>query len=157
MRDEQYMRWCKDDTAAVDFLSGLGALSQLADDFADGDVCDENLQAEMAHLLHWAIVDMPRNPFFRAYQDFLTPVMSAALLSWDASNRWAASENEPTQMYAYVLRESMEQVFYSVATIIGGFDHARLVVDELHERLHVEEQQPFASWQREIKEDSDAK
>ncbi len=129
---ENLYRWCQGDEAAVRMLVSLGEVSQIADDFVDGDKpgCDS---AAMSRLLLLALVNLPNNPFFEKYRAWLAPLLASALLQWDASNGWHRDPRRDTRIYGFVYRCALEKVIVTTAYLIAGFEHARNVEREVHE------------------------
>lgn len=69
---------------AIDWLLSLWHVTQVFDDFADGDsVTPESLDAA----LWMALVSMPCNPFFSEHRATLTPLIATSILKWRASDR----------------------------------------------------------------------
>lgn len=135
------------DTDAAAFVMNVAAMARLADDLADGDAQDR--PRSMADLLYRALVHHATNPFFRAHSRELCAVMTNALVLWDMSERWRESDNRKTRMFAFVVRESVEQVAYTVAAIKGGIGHARDVADDIMRLSHETSEETFEDWDRE--------
>jgi hypothetical protein len=152
-RNEEHSRvlaWCKGDRAAADFLMIIGEISQIADDFVDRDVPEDQISgARMLRLLHLALVDLPANPFYARHQAWFRPLFSTSLLIWEATGDWEKSDKPDTRIFAYAYREICEQIFFMAANIIGGMEHARQVVREVHDFYHVEHAEDFKSWEKE--------
>lgn len=129
---ENIKRWCCGDEAAAAMIERLGEVSQIADDFVDRDKpgCDS---AAMARLLQLALVEIPNNPFYAKCRGYLAPLLTSALLQWDASNGWQHDARRESRVYGFVYRCALEKVIVATAYLTGGFDHARTVEREVHE------------------------
>jgi hypothetical protein len=93
---------------------------QVFDDMADGDFPDrENLFACIADTL----CVMPANPFFRANQDTLTPLVAVALLKWRASDD--AEHNGTPSETSFVWRAGFYDIVLAVVQIVHGLDVAK--------------------------------
>lgn len=136
---EQLHKWCKNDSNAVVFLRVIAEISQIADDYADGD---EFGSEAMTRLLHLCLVAIPSNPFYIKNQPWLMPVMSASMIMWNASNDW---KNE----FGFVYRESLEQIIHVVALIIGGQKHANKVAKEVNKFYHQDHGENYKNWLKE--------
>ena len=86
--EEKLFGWCLGDKDAVVLLQNLAEISQIADDFADNDISDEQRSEQVTRLLHLALVAVPTNPFFIKHGQWLVPVMSSSMYLWNASNEW---------------------------------------------------------------------
>lgn len=146
---EAFLRWSCGNKHAAALMDNLAYISQIADDFADGDVPVEQRSERMHQLLLNALVRVPENPFFQAYREWLVPVMGSAIHYWEASNSWARSERRETRMYAFVYRDCLQQVLTIIAGLCGGADHARQVTLEMHEFWQVGHGQAFEEWEAE--------
>lgn len=141
--------WCLGDEAAVAMLVRLGEISQIADDLVDGDQPTAP-SADMARLLLLALVDIPNNPFFARYRAYLAPLLTSALLQWDAANDWARDARRESRIYSFVFRCALERCIVASAYLLGGFEHARKVEREMHEYYRYSpdaDGQPFEVWE----------
>lgn len=142
-----FERWARMDKEAVDFLKTMARAIRLADDIVDGD--SQDAPADMARLLYECLIVLPANPFFARHHAKLAPVMTNVALLWDASEDWRKSDLEKTRQFAFVLRESTEQIVATVAEITGGFEHARSVIREVHQVCCAEDPETFEQWDQE--------
>ena len=137
---EQLHKWCKNDTDAVVFLKAISEVSQIADDYADGDVTGSE---DMTRMLHLCLVSIPTNKFFVTNQQWLTPIMFSSMHLWNASNEW---KNE----FGYVYRESLEQIIHVVALLVGGQKHALEVAKEVNKFYHQDYGEKYQDWLKEL-------
>ena len=138
---EMYLRWCKGNEHAARFIGSLGLISQIADDFVDEDnpkVTGRLLDRSkaMGVLLASIFADLLPNPFFQQNEGILLPLMVNSVAYWEASNDWTISHKRETRMFGFVHREALERVVAMVAMIVGGWDHQRAVVREMHQFYH---------------------
>lgn len=141
------LRWAKGDPAAADFLVNVCAWVRLADDLADGD--SDRPQEDVGQLLTRLVVDHAANRFFRAHADMLTASVANAIIGWRMSETWRRSPNRKTRMFAFVLREGVGQIAWTVALIVGGYDHALAVAADIHERSIEASEETFEAWEQE--------
>ena len=133
--------WCLGDKDAVVLLQTLAEISQIADDYADGD---EKGSEKITRLLHLSLVSLPTNPFYLAHGKWLVPIMSSSMHLWNASNDW---KNE----YGFVYREALEQIIHVVAPLIGGQEHASKVAKGVNEFYHQKHGEKIEDWMKEQK------
>lgn len=143
---EHMLQWFRGNMAAVQCVETFGRISQLADDIADGDAPD--VPEAIEKLLLLALVDLPRNDFYRAHATMYAPLLAPVVINWGRSNEWARSTAIEDRMFAYVLRESGEQLITATAYAVGGPDHARAVARDVHQYYHVKHREPFIEWDR---------
>lgn len=137
------LEWAHGDTDAAAFLLEMTKIVRLADDLADGDSLFPT--ERMGELLQRTIVFVPSNPFFQKHIAVLTAVWSVIVNSWVLSERWRFDPNEKTRIFAFVRREDVEQLLFVVATITGGIEHARRVMQDIHAVSHADGE-TFAEW-----------
>ena len=119
LRNLKLMDWLGNQDV-VDFLILYGDLCEVIDDLIDGD--KEVDQASIIRTLYTALVDLPSNPFFRAYSALLIPVIETGIGAWLDANKLEKSENVTDRMFAYVLRDQYVDVLYQCLTITRGRD-----------------------------------
>lgn len=146
---EKLLAWCLGNQSAADMLWMLAEVSQIADDFVDGDT---NESERMIAMLHMAMIELPLNRFYQVNFTWIAPMLINAMLHWDLSNELKESNLETSRHFGYVLRESLEQIIVLVADIIGGVSHGRLVARDVHRYFHVDSpQETLKEWSGESK------
>ena len=128
--------WCLGNSDAVFLLKSLAEVSQIADDYADGDAEGPE---KITRLLHLTLITIPTNPFFIKYSHWLLPVMASSMHLWNASNDW---KNE----YGFVYREALEQVITIVAVLVGGQEHAANVTKDVNNFYHQIHGEKLEDW-----------
>ena len=86
------------------------------DDLIDKDkpIADRDIHRAM-----WlALVDMPRNPFYRAHFDLLNPLVIQAIVNWRAANRLETTGN--ASAVSFVIRSTYADIISMCATILHG-------------------------------------
>jgi hypothetical protein len=84
--------------AAVDWLLMLWQTIQTFDDYADGDHVDRKaLDATIWNTL----VAMPQNPFFAQHAGVLLPLLSTAVLKWQAADHVERDKQASAQSYMW--------------------------------------------------------
>ena len=142
--------WLGDYEAAV-FVCQVAAISQIADDFVDGDVKKEDSSQAMVTMLELAMVGVPSSAFFRRHCDRLQPAITAALGQWHMSNRLAddPKSNSVDLMFAFTWRHVIETVFYVTAHIIGGTAFACEAAAKAYQYHHRDTGETFEDWNTE--------
>jgi len=140
------LKWANHDESAARFLENIAALARLGDDLADGDA--SNPHAYMADLLFRALIVHSSNDFFMRHREALTPVIANAINMWALSEEWKDSSNRKTRMFAFVHRESVEQIVGAVSMLTGGPVNARQALRELHQLSHIQgSDESFEDWE----------
>ncbi len=125
----------KGEQNAVNLCITLGSISQTWDDLVDGD---NHVPAEAINNMMWnALVAIPSNPFYRAHEPQLAPIVQMAISDWLDSN--VLSEGSPhDKTLAYVLRDRLSSVVVQCALIIGGHAWMQQVGPEVRRNLQRE-------------------
>ena len=109
------------DVAAVDFFMQIHGILHLVDDLTDRDkpVSNEAIEKGM-----WsALVDLPRNPFYRRHFDTLNPIVANSILNWGAANEFEKHDDARLEI-AFVIRSDYANVLIQSAYLVGGKDWA---------------------------------
>lgn len=104
---------------AAAWLLNLWDVIQAFDDLYDGD---EVSRQDVLKTLWRVLVSMPANPFHRANEASLTPILSNAICKWQAANV-AEEAGEPDER-SYMWRASYYDVVMTVVTLCHGPDKA---------------------------------
>lgn len=104
---------------AAAWLLGLWDVIQVFDDIYDRD---EVSSGDILRTLWRVLVSMPANPFYRANEAFLTPVLANAICKWQAANS-VEGDGKVTET-SFVWRASYYDVVMSVVTLCHGPDKA---------------------------------
>ena len=141
---EMLMLWFNNNESAADFLEMMIEISQDADDLVDED----NLYKSdfMVKVLHFCIVDLLGNAFYRSYADWLRPTISNVILMWGGSNRWKNSSKAIDNQWAFVYRDGIEMLVNQVAYLIGGVEHAQNVTLDCHEFFAMQDSESYEQW-----------
>lgn len=137
--------WFLGNQSAVDLVKMIGEVSQIADDFADGDIGEVDATAAMVRFLHLTMVEIPENTFYIRWSVKLLPLFITSPVLWGASDVWQKSDSKITNIFGYVYREVAEQVITMVAYLIGGTEHSRKVTEQFHDFYH-DEQESLEQW-----------
>lgn len=124
------LRWAmKGNQDAVRLILDLKQALHVWDDLIDQDryIQRDDINACFRKLL----VEIPENPFFRSHSHRLTPVISAGISAWHASNAMEASANRELWKQAHMLRIHIAAAFVMCAEIIGGAAWADEVAPKL--------------------------
>ena len=103
------------------------------DDLIDKDVPITDAEINMAFYL--AMVQIPRNPFFRANFAELSPIISQAIANWMFAT---AAEREAPSEVTFVVRSSYIDILLKAAEIVGGVNYAVAAQPSIREWFHAE-------------------
>lgn len=142
----QILGWCNYDKTAADFLTILFKLSHRADDIVDGDA--KSLLAAIVMMISDSTIVLGNNKFWQINHGVLTPVMLCSLMNWYISAKWEKGTKD-RQLFAFVLRESLDQIIYLVAFLTGGIEHAIAVAENMMEFYHIKHGEDFDTWRQE--------
>ena len=126
----------KDNASAILFCESLFRVSQTLDDLIDGDKPVTNDDIYQAF---WeALIDIPSNSFYRAYELTLRPLMAAALQDWKDSVTLERDESHHNKTLAFVLRDQLTSLVVQCACLVGGFDWMQQVSKDIRLQFHSE-------------------
>lgn len=143
---ELILRWTLNDAHAADFLMQIGEIARLADNIVDKD---EGRQQNVCLLLSRCLTVLPLNPFYLRFAGALGPIMNEAIVAWQISDEWRVSGDPRKQTFGFVIRESTDKIVTAVASILGGYDHAKAVALELFEVCHSGSAETVETWVKE--------
>ena len=132
MTEEQTLRTSLTDglslpADAVEWLCDLYAVTQVFDDFADGDPVE---RSDLNRTIYSSIVGMSMNPFFDMNRFTLRPILALALMKWQASD--AAERGGNANEVSFVFRSGFYDVVMAVFLICHGREatekHAELLM-----------------------------
>ena len=109
----------------------VGDLCEVVDDLIDGD--KEVTKADIIRTLYTALVDLPSNPFFKSYSEYLVPVIETGINAWLDANELEKSHDKRDRMFAYVLRDQYMDVLFMCLTITRGRAKMREISLEVRE------------------------
>lgn len=97
------------------------------DDLIDRDNDEANPRDYVIKVQSEMFANLVQNPFFLAHKEGLLSLMLRGFHDWADSMDWQES-GDPIKIYdADVLKGGYHAVFYHVALLVGGFDHARKI------------------------------
>ncbi|MCK5604450.1 hypothetical protein KAR91_21345 [Candidatus Pacearchaeota archaeon] len=111
---------------AVDWLVMLFDVTQVFDDFADGDKVERK---DFNKMIHNTLVFMPTNPFFRMNADALWPVVSNNILKWQASD--AAERAGKADAMSFAWRAGFYDIVLFVYALYYGHEKATEEADAI--------------------------
>jgi hypothetical protein len=119
---EAFADIARGDKAAEAFMGQFYCWVHKQDDLFDGD---KPVAAETSVCFDLALLSaFAKNEFFQKHQDFLLPVLHMSALAWVASEDFRKKSEVLEQITAQVLKSQYQDIFYAVALLRGGFDHA---------------------------------
>ncbi|MCU0951485.1 MAG: hypothetical protein MUC68_10580 [Burkholderiaceae bacterium] len=124
---------------AIAMVDLLHFIAQVWDDLIDRDRAVPD--AEVHRAFYAALIDLPRNPFYRSYAPELLPVMTTAILNWHAANALRRDDRPALREAANVLRCRMYDVVMLSAAIIGGPAHAQAWAPRVAQVIYDEPQE----------------
>ena len=107
---------------AIRCVQTIARCSHTYDDLIDRDkpVADDSI-----HDLIWSLlVALPVNPFFRAHQDVIRPVLITGILNWKAATDMERGGCTEELRIAHALRYAVADILLICMEIVGGHEHA---------------------------------
>lgn len=104
---------------AVSWLVDLWEVTQVFDDFRDGDEVSEK---ECEHAIYQALVSLPCNPFYLQNASVLAPVLSQFIIKWTGAN--AVEDAKEVNETSFVWRSGYYDVVVCAVTIERGYKEA---------------------------------
>lgn len=127
----------KGNDSAYQFVDTLFDVLHFFDDVADKDKQLSNSDTEQA--LWKALIELPRNAFYRQYFLDLNPLVGNAIQDWITANAFESkADSENDLIIAYIIRSSYITIMVEVARICGGNDLARTIGEDLRRVGHYE-------------------
>lgn len=120
-------KWLLGHTDAVNFIKTIFAIVETWDDLIDKDQAIDDGAINLA--FRQALVDLPRNPFYREHFDRLSPLVESAIYDWLTANELEKQKAE--LQTAFGLRCTGQSLIVMSAAIIAGAEHAAQVNDEV--------------------------
>ena len=120
MTEEQTLRTSLTDglalpADAVDWLCDLYNVTQVFDDFADGDPVE---RGDLNRALYSVLVGMQLNPFYEMNRSSLRPVLALFIMKWQASDQ--AERGGNANEVSFVWRAGFYDVVMTVFLICHG-------------------------------------
>lgn len=100
---------------AVEWLCDLYSVTQVFDDFADGDTVE---RGDLNRALYASLVGMQLNPFYEANRSSIRPVLATYIMKWQASD--AAERNGNANEVSFVWRAGFYDLVMLVFLIVHG-------------------------------------
>lgn len=123
---------------ALEFVRRVALILHTHDDAIDRDVplSDADLNAAFVQ----ALVDLPRNRFYREHFDLLNAILLNAIMNWRIANELERqqSPSEDDLRISFVVRSSYVDLVGMCAIIIGGLEWAVRCGVELRRWAHAE-------------------
>jgi hypothetical protein len=122
--------------AAAAFLETITTVLHFWDDLVDKD---KPLPDSHINKCMWMVlVELPRNPFYRANFEDLNPVLVIAIQNWLAANVMEAGDSGSDKQIAFITRSSYVDIVIQTATICGGFEFGQGIALEARRLWHGE-------------------
>jgi len=142
VRDGVILNWFGGDRHALDFMLAISDITELWDDLIDQDKEIDRKQIDTA--FYAALVRMPCNPFYIKHREYLTPLIIAAINSWQDANVLEQGDRNERAL-AYTLRNIDIQLVQAIVFITQGYDKMREVSPEIW-KMFAAEQDDVLAW-----------
>ena len=120
--DEEMLALMAGDADALKMVRDIAFWSHVYDDLIDRD---KPVSAEQIHMVMWKLlIALPMNPFYRAHETMIRPLVINGILNWHAANQIEQSGKLEELRIAHVIRHSIGDVGLLAMALAGGQDHA---------------------------------
>lgn len=127
---------CRGHQDAIRFFVDLYEVLQVWDDLADRD---KPVSQNDIHNTFWrTLIEIPRNSFYRAHFNDLSPLLSAAILNWHAANKLEATDSDSDKEISFIIRSNYVDLLIQSALLIGGVQWAIEVTPVIRRAWHDE-------------------
>lgn len=152
MENDKILRALRGHQGALDAFLKVRDILHFWDDLVDRDkvVGPDYINRAM----FTALVALPSNPFWRAHQDSLLPILTNAVGNWHAANTFEAGDELRRLELAFVIRSDYANLLIHMAYLVGGYDWMMEVTPVIRD-LWTEED--FAQYLRNLSIERDAR
>jgi hypothetical protein len=84
------------------------------------------------------MVQLPRDPFYRAHFDRLNPIIEASIISWLTANQLEATDSAADKEISFIIRSAGIDFLLMAARICGGFPWAVEIAPYVRRDCHAE-------------------
>jgi hypothetical protein len=119
---------------ALGFLNHVSEIAHTWDDLHDGD--KKVSKQQIAEAFWMALITIPQNPFYRANESTLRPLLATSILNWQIANQ--LEDGDERLEIAYIIRSSYIDIALMCALLLGGKEHAASVGVGLRQWNHGE-------------------
>jgi hypothetical protein len=119
---DQLRKCFQNNESAVELALMIIGIADVWDDLVDGD--EPVTRNDVNRAMWFALSGLPRNAFYRQFQDELLPLMEVGIFNWIASDELRRRGGTKELEIANVIRHGVSDVFVHMARLIGGFEWA---------------------------------
>lgn len=121
---------------AVAFCETVFGISQTLDDIVDGDRAIAGTEVIQAF---WdAMIELPANPFYRANETYLRPLLAQSLQDWTDSTVLERARSQHDATLAFVLRDQLTGLVIQCAYLVAGQQWMRQIGPVIRRYFHDE-------------------
>jgi hypothetical protein len=133
----------QDPDAAV-MVSGISRLVRHADNCADRDA--EPPASEMARAMHYALVELPSNPFYKRNAHIFAPLLVTIFAVWAETETFRHDPLPQRKAWAFAWRDGIDFILYHTAYLVGGIECAMNVTAAYVEAGITADTETFSQW-----------
>lgn len=115
--------WLKENKDAIALANAFSRVSQIWDDLHDQD--HPVAPGMVDYMMMTALVEIPKNNFYRQYYLELMPVMEHCLMTWMDSNTLEEIGDDRDLQVSYIIRSVTTDLMITLAGLIGGIHWRR--------------------------------
>ena len=127
---------CRGNLDAARFCEAFHDFCHTLDDLLDRDNPEGIQRDRVVRVMLTAVLEFSMNAFFQANRAGLLSLISQSFIAWGDSMDWQDSGDARKIRDADVIKGLYHEVFFHVALLCGGYDHARAVTRATREYDH---------------------
>ena len=145
--DDKLLHWAvKGDPQAFYYLQLMFWVLNVWDDLIDKDKPITDGMINQA--FHALMVDIPRNPFYKAHSEFLLPILNSGIADYIAANDFESRSDDDIKRISFVIRNNISAIITQCAYLIGGYKWMAEVTVKVNEYIHNDD---FEQYLQELK------
>ena len=115
--------WLKENPDAIALSNAFSRISQIWDDLHDQDKSVS--PATVDYMMMTALVEIPKNTFFRQHYFELMPIVEHCLMTWMDANTLEEVGDDRDLQVSYIIRSVTTDLMIALAGLIGGVQWRR--------------------------------
>lgn len=139
--------WLKENTDAIALANAFNRISQIWDDLHDKD--NPVSPGQVDYMMMTAMVEIPKNHFYRMHYLELMPVVEHCLMTWMDANTLEEMGDARDLQVSYIIRSVTTDLMICIAGLVGGIHWRRQAALAIRRAIY-HDNEPFEEYSREV-------